>query len=118
MVKQIDSTTLFKVTAALVVFQAVVSLLFFQPSSTASLVIAIISCAAYSFFFWRRKQWARLVVILVSMSSVLLVLPHIQKHQPARLRGDFLLVPLAIVLLFLLFMPRVKEQFHARPLFF
>ena len=118
MVKHIDSTMLFRITFLFVIFQAVVSLLFFQPTSTSSMVIAIISSVAYSFFFYRRRQWARFVVILVSIGSILLVFPHIWKHQTALLRGDWLLVPPAFALLFLLFTPRLKEQFHARPLFF
>jgi hypothetical protein len=107
----------FLVAMALVIVQAVIGLALFEPTSHLSMGLAILSSVVYPVFFWRRREWARWVVILVSASSLLLVIPHILKHQIAQQVGDIVLVPVAIGLLLLVFSRPVKEQFQARPLF-
>ena len=112
-----NAHTRFVIAMTLVVIQAAIALALFQPAPAFTMTLAVLSSVTYSVFFWRRRQWARWVVIAVSVSSLLLVLPQIQQHKGAQRAGDIVRVPVAATLLLLLFSRPVKEQFHARPLF-
>ena len=104
------------VAMVLVVVQAALALLFFQPTSGVNLALTILSSAAYTIFYWRRRSWSRWVVIFISLSSFILVWIHIRKHETFQQRGDFWHVPIAVTLLVLLFLPDVRRQFHSKPL--
>jgi hypothetical protein len=102
----------FKLAFTAVVLQCIFGFVGFEAAFPFGLPAAIFSCILCSYFFWRGRNWARIVIILVSATALLLLYPDFKKHRTVREIFDMINAPLALFLLYWCNTRPVKEYFR------